>query len=461
MLSVSERVSRTNCVICNARSYSNVACDECRTQSRSDFYLLLLTHMKDENESYENLKSKCIDINDGINQHAVISEPRDIFDPFVDSVDSQSKRLLENFTDILNRDAVPVNVAGDGDCLFHTMHTFYPELSVDELRVRCISELCLNEQYYNSIINERKFDLVDDESVEEHVLRILNNGQYTGVLTLASLSSVLMRPIISIYPRVNDNDEYFEILNTTFFPRVPCTEAEEDKPLRIMWSGPEEEYDRDWRPNHFVPLLSPRQQGAISIPTEVIDHSGEARRCRSVKQYENSIGTTEVNDIGDEEETAVEEVIQNESVQVTPKSRQMFSSASFIINEILDAVKNNSADDQCPKHVIHSSKFLVKSTPENRVSIGKDGNGAWIQGSSAETALILTKNGSYQIVHHDVADQYFYLERVGRQYVQRHVEEKDVVVLKRFASQLAFSLLSTTLFPGFMLQIKPIRSFVA
>ena len=123
----------------------------------------------------------------------------------------------------------------------------------------------------------------------------------------------------------------------------------------------------------------------------------------------------------------------------------MFSNASFIINEILDAAKNNSADDQCPKHVIHSSKFLVKSTPENRVSIGKDGNGAWIQGSSAETALILTKNGSYQIVHHDVADQYFYLERVGRQYVQRHVEEKDVVVLKRFASQLAFSLVYNSL----------------
>ena len=65
--------------------------------------------MKDQDESYENLKSKCIDMHDAIDHHPMITEPRKFFDPVIDSVDLQSKHLLENYTDILNRDAMPVN----------------------------------------------------------------------------------------------------------------------------------------------------------------------------------------------------------------------------------------------------------------------------------------------------------------------------------------------------------------
>ena len=89
-----------------------------------------------------------------------------------------------------------MNVAGDGDCLFHVIYSCYPELSINEIRARCIDELCSNGHYYNTTVTEFGLDLVDDESVEQHVLRILNSQRYTGVLTLAALSSVLMRPII-------------------------------------------------------------------------------------------------------------------------------------------------------------------------------------------------------------------------------------------------------------------------
>ncbi|CAF3790735.1 unnamed protein product [Rotaria sp. Silwood1] len=214
-------------------------------------------------------------MHDGIDHHPMITEPRRFFDPAVDSVDFQSKHLLENYTDILNADAVPVNVAGDGDCLFHSIHTFYPEVSIDELRARCVDELCLNEHYYNAIVTKMGLELVDDESVEEHVLRILNNQQYAGVLTLAALSSVLLRPIMSIYPHVNDSDQYFEILNTTFVPRTAGL-VSDDEPLRIMWSGPNPEVDRIWRGNHFVPLLTPKQQIPVSMSTDAIDHSVDA-----------------------------------------------------------------------------------------------------------------------------------------------------------------------------------------
>ena len=135
---------------------------------------------------------------------------------------------------------VPLNVPGDGDCLFHAIRAFYPELSVNEIRTRCVDELCLNEQFYSTAAATKGFDIVDDKSVEEHVLCIL----YSGVLTLAALWSVFVRPIRSIHPHVNDNDQYFEILITTLFSRTGDVQTNEE-PLKIMWSDPEQEVGRD------------------------------------------------------------------------------------------------------------------------------------------------------------------------------------------------------------------------
>ncbi|CAF3985962.1 unnamed protein product [Rotaria sp. Silwood1] len=387
--------------------------------------------MKDEAESFESLKAKCIDMHDGIDHHPMITEPRRFFDPAVDSVDFQSKHLLENYTDILNADAVPVNVAGDGDCLFHSIHTFYPEVSIDELRARCVDELCLNEHYYNAIVTKMGLELVDDESVEEHVLRILNNQQYAGVLTLAALSSVLLRPIMSIYPHVNDSDQYFEILNTTFVPRTAGL-VSDDEPLRIMWSGPNPEVDRIWRGNHFVPLLTPKQQIPVSMSTDAIDHSVDAPVRKTMHNNKSNFETIQSKVSKNQQDIEVEEQIQDRSLQSEFDSRQVFSNASIVINEIISAVNNNRVDDSPPQQVTYPSKFVIKSTNENRLSIGKDGNGAWIHTSSSETAFILTKKESYQIVRRDARGQFYYNERKGREYVPCLVNENDVLILKRF-----------------------------
>lgn len=288
MLNIIEHVVRVNCVICDARSYPNVVCQACEIESHDDFYLLLLISMKDDAASYEHVKSKCIDMHEAIDHHPMITESQEVFDPLIYSVDFQAKRLLENYTDILHRDAIPVNVASDGDCLFHSIHSFYPELSTNEIRARCVDELCLNEQYYTTTVTQMGLDIVDDESVEEHALRILDDQQYAGVLTLAALPSVLMRPIRSVYPHVNDDDQYFEVLNTTFFPRTKSLAKEKDEPLRIMWSGPEQEIGQDWRPNYFVPLLTPRNQTTMSISRQSIDQSVGTSDIRTVQNCNNS-----------------------------------------------------------------------------------------------------------------------------------------------------------------------------
>ena len=56
-------------------------------------------------------------------------------------------------------------------------------MSIDEIRCRCLIELCTHEQYYDTIRMSNGLDLVDDECVQDHVIRILNNNQYTGILT--------------------------------------------------------------------------------------------------------------------------------------------------------------------------------------------------------------------------------------------------------------------------------------
>ena len=101
----------------------------------------------------------------------------------------------------------------------HAIHAFYSTMSIDEICCRCLIKLCSHEQYYDAIRMSNGLEQVDDECVQDHVVRILNNNQYTGILTLAAVANVLNRPITLVYRKVNNVDEYFNVLNTTFFPR--------------------------------------------------------------------------------------------------------------------------------------------------------------------------------------------------------------------------------------------------
>ena len=204
--------------MCDLRTNS-VLCNVCKSEARKDFYLLFLTRLKDECNDFFGLQAKCIDIHDAIDHYHVLDISTLMFDENVHMVDEHAKELLEEHTTISTDEAVPVMVVGDGDCLFHSLQTFYPTMSINELRVRCIDELCTHEQYYETIKTEMGLDIVDDESVQNHVLRIINNQQYTGVLTFAALSTVIGQPIESIYPSVNENNAYCEVLNIVFIPR--------------------------------------------------------------------------------------------------------------------------------------------------------------------------------------------------------------------------------------------------
>ena len=99
MLSVIVTIQRSNCAICNIICNS-ILCQTCKNETRDDFYLLLLTKIKDECENYDNLKTECIDLQDAIKLHPVPDHPNLIFDENIHSVDKQAKRLLDDYIEL-------------------------------------------------------------------------------------------------------------------------------------------------------------------------------------------------------------------------------------------------------------------------------------------------------------------------------------------------------------------------
>ena len=146
MLSVTERMQESIRVICDIRS-NPMLCHTCKNESRQDFYLLLLTKIKDEYENYQSLKAKCIDIQNVINLYSVSDQPTVVFEENLHTIDKQAKHLIDDYTDMVSQDAIPVEVIGDGDCMFHTIKVFYPTMNIDEIRCRCLVELCTHEQH--------------------------------------------------------------------------------------------------------------------------------------------------------------------------------------------------------------------------------------------------------------------------------------------------------------------------
>ena len=86
MLSVTETIQRSSHVICNI-TFNSILCQTCKNETRDDFYLLLLTKMKDERRNYDNLKTECVDLQDAIKLHSVLGHPNLIFDKNIHLID--------------------------------------------------------------------------------------------------------------------------------------------------------------------------------------------------------------------------------------------------------------------------------------------------------------------------------------------------------------------------------------
>ena len=76
-------------------------------------------------------------------------------------------------------------------------------------------------------------------------------GSYSCTWTMHAASTVIGKPIKSVYPVVNGPaDMNIKILNTTFKPRGSRSRHD----ITIMWSGGNT-IGSFWKPCHFVPLI--------------------------------------------------------------------------------------------------------------------------------------------------------------------------------------------------------------
>ena len=116
---------------------------------------------------------------------------------------------------------VPVDVKGDGNCLFNSVSVAIQgdETLSSELRVLTCLELVLNFAYFKNHPHYEDFRLVSPDLVEASRMCAID-GKFSSIFTVQGLSSVINRAIVSVYLPMNGMlDNCVRILNTVISPR--------------------------------------------------------------------------------------------------------------------------------------------------------------------------------------------------------------------------------------------------
>lgn len=114
-----------------------------------------------------------------------------------------------------------------------------------ELRLRTALELVEHKNFYVDQGKASHLDLCS-EDIEKTIEDCPVIGNFSSPWSMHAASSVVCKPITSIYPVVNGPmDKCIVLLNRTFQPRVKSVKH----PLKIMWSGPMSR-NGTWVPNH-------------------------------------------------------------------------------------------------------------------------------------------------------------------------------------------------------------------
>ncbi|CAF3774135.1 unnamed protein product [Rotaria sp. Silwood1] len=179
--------------------------------------------------------------------------PNQVFDETKHIVDPIAKKYLKKATNDVHH-LIPVKVADDGNCLYHSILLLMnnPTVTTDELRVRTIIELMTNEAYYDSMYS--RFI----GSVAFIIKAMCKNNTFSELYEISALCNVLKCNIRSIYPKI-DFREDMTTLNNVFTPAPPVIA---NCNIEILWSHVLNETaaraanNGAWSPNHFVPLLS-------------------------------------------------------------------------------------------------------------------------------------------------------------------------------------------------------------
>lgn len=171
-----------------------------------------------------------------------------------------------------------VSVSAYGNCLPYTgsVHAFGTEKRGAEMRVRIVTELALHQLFLDQTYLQRGLDvsttnlpmryamysesylpglLLNATSInilfQNEVVNVSRDKCYMGIWQLFALSSILKRPIVSVYPQLGNPSVRMD-LNRTIFPR----EEQRSNKAFIMWISTRTDMVHvHWVPNHFIPVL--------------------------------------------------------------------------------------------------------------------------------------------------------------------------------------------------------------
>ena len=146
----------------------------------------------------------------------------------------------------------PISVKGDGNCLFNAISValFGHENAYSEIRLKTFFEMSDHAMFYERVHAKTQITAISP-TFAQATKHCQQNGNWACAWTFHAASTVIARPIKSVYPVVNGpSDAYIRILNTTFKPR--CSRSRQEKSL--MRSGGLG-VSSFWRPSHFVPLI--------------------------------------------------------------------------------------------------------------------------------------------------------------------------------------------------------------
>ena len=147
-----------------------------------------------------------------------------------------------------------------------------------ELRVRTVIELAAFVDSYVKEYEADNFDELCGVSYDETISECAIDGGYASVWAVCGLASVIGRPIVSVYPKINGQSDILEkLLNRTLKPRQACDASQAS--ISIMWTRAScHNPSHMWVSNHFVPLVevysvpqsSPYSSTSSSIPSSPV-----------------------------------------------------------------------------------------------------------------------------------------------------------------------------------------------
>ena len=185
-------------------------------------------------------------------------------------VDTIATQILKRYHPIILETHTPVNVTGDGNCLFRavSMGLFGTENYYMLIRLLTTIEAILNENHYNyehaEFVDHFHDPRLFFDSYDKILEDVSKDSSYCGMMAISAISAALGEAITSYCPPTQGAYFLTEPLSRTVRGRN-VSERQLPK-ITLMWTTsfiPKSV--TDFRPNHFVLMSDKRQSDVIDL----------------------------------------------------------------------------------------------------------------------------------------------------------------------------------------------------